>query len=111
MGNQKEVQNYSDASDELLQNINEYTHGRSFAQWKSKLPAELIQKLEGKKKGYPENTLGLLRFIRNLHEHYPTDAEALDLMATFPDLFSSVYKFAKKMDWNSRPNLRKIFRK
>ncbi|KAI5098341.1 hypothetical protein C0J45_12068 [Silurus meridionalis] len=33
-------------------------------------PCELVQKLEGKKKPYPENTLGLLRFIRNLHEHH-----------------------------------------
>lgn len=31
-------------------------------------PQELVQKLEGKKP-YTENTLGLLRFIRNLHEH------------------------------------------
>lgn len=31
-------------------------------------PSELVQKLDGKK-GYSENTLGLLRFIRNLLEH------------------------------------------
>uniref|UniRef100_A0A673NGK3 Coiled-coil domain containing 149a n=1 Tax=Sinocyclocheilus rhinocerous TaxID=307959 RepID=A0A673NGK3_9TELE len=36
--------------------------------WFSQLPSELVQKLDGKKKAYPENTLGLLRFIRNLHE-------------------------------------------
>ncbi|KAF1391178.1 hypothetical protein PFLUV_G00039220 [Perca fluviatilis] len=32
-------------------------------------PPELVQKMDAKNKAYPDNTLGLLRFIRNLHEH------------------------------------------
>lgn len=35
----------------------------------TQMPPELMKKLDGKKKAYPDNTLGLLRFIRNLHEH------------------------------------------
>ncbi|TRY82910.1 hypothetical protein DNTS_011656, partial [Danionella cerebrum] len=67
--------------------------------------AELLMKLEGKKKSYPENTLGLLRFIRNLHEHYKEDAAKIDLINLFPDLFESMYKFAKERGWNSRKSI------
>ncbi|KAK6294145.1 hypothetical protein J4Q44_G00349750 [Coregonus suidteri] len=77
--------------------------------WKSKIPPELMEKLDGKKKAYPDNTLGLLRFIRNLHEHYTEDADCVDMMKMFPDLFGCVYKFAKKRDWNSRSSLKKMF--
>ncbi|KAF4110551.1 2-5A-dependent ribonuclease-like [Onychostoma macrolepis] len=86
-----------------------YTEGKSFSEWKTKLASNLVQKLDGKKKPYPENTLGLLRFIRNLHEHYPEDAESINLMASFPDLFGSVFRFAKERGWNSRPSLKKFF--
>ncbi|XP_052418334.1 uncharacterized protein LOC127962717 isoform X2 [Carassius gibelio] len=69
LGNQKEVENCRNVDEELLQNVEKNTEGKSFSEWKTKLPSELVQKLDGKKKAYPENTLGLLRFIRNLHEH------------------------------------------
>ncbi|XP_050959000.1 uncharacterized protein LOC127160397 isoform X2 [Labeo rohita] len=69
LGNQKEVENCRNADEELLQAVKIYTEGKSFSKWKTKLSPELVQKLDGKKKPYPENTLGLLRFIRNLHEH------------------------------------------
>uniref|UniRef100_A0A8C2BFV1 Uncharacterized protein n=1 Tax=Cyprinus carpio TaxID=7962 RepID=A0A8C2BFV1_CYPCA len=69
MGNQNETENCRNVDEELLQTVEKYTEGKSFSEWKTKLPSELVQKLDGKKKGYPENTLGLLRFIRNLHEH------------------------------------------
>uniref|UniRef100_A0A8C2FL46 Uncharacterized protein n=2 Tax=Cyprinus carpio TaxID=7962 RepID=A0A8C2FL46_CYPCA len=109
LGNQKEVENCRNVDEELLQAIEKYTEGKSFSEWKTKLPSEIVQKLDGKKKGYPENTLGLLRFIRNLHEHYPEDAESISLMASFPDLFGSVFIFAKKRGWNSRASLKKFF--
>ncbi|XP_067257448.1 probable serine/threonine-protein kinase irlE isoform X2 [Chanodichthys erythropterus] len=109
MGNQKEAESCRDVDEELLRAIEKYTEGKSFSEWKTKLPSDLVQKLDGKKKGYPENTLGLLRFIRNLHEHYPDDAESINLMDSFPDLFGSVFRFAKQRGWNSRASLRKFF--
>ncbi|KAF4110548.1 hypothetical protein G5714_007579 [Onychostoma macrolepis] len=109
MGNQKEVEICRNVDEELLQTLEKYTEGKSFSEWKTKLPSELVQKLDGKKKAYPENTLGLLRFIRNLHEHYPEDAESISLMASFPDLFGSVFRFAKERGWNSRTSLKKFF--
>ncbi|XP_067277868.1 uncharacterized protein [Pseudorasbora parva] len=109
LGNQKEAENCRNVDEELIQAIEQYTEGKSFSQWKTKLPSELVQKLDGKKKSYPENTLGLLRFIRNLHEHYPEDAESINLMDSFPDLFGSVFRFTKQSGWNSRASLKKFF--
>uniref|UniRef100_A0A671K9C9 Probable serine/threonine-protein kinase irlC n=1 Tax=Sinocyclocheilus anshuiensis TaxID=1608454 RepID=A0A671K9C9_9TELE len=109
MGNQNEAENCRNVDEEVLQAVEKYTEGKSFSEWKTKLPSDIVQKLDGKKKGYPENTLGLLRFIRNLHEHYPEDAESISLMASFPDLFGSVFMFAKKRGWNSRASLKKFF--
>ncbi|KAK7175862.1 hypothetical protein R3I93_000200 [Phoxinus phoxinus] len=109
VGNQTEAENHRNVDEELLHAIEKYTEGKSFSEWKTKLPSELVQKLEGKKKGYTENTLGLLRFIRNLYEHYPEDAETINLMDSFPDLFGSVFRFAKERGWNSRASLKKFF--
>ncbi|XDV24104.1 hypothetical protein PO909_028369 [Leuciscus waleckii] len=109
VGNQNETENCRNVDEELLHAIEEYTEGKNFSEWKTKLPPEIVQKLDGKKKGYPENTLGLLRFIRNLHEHYPEDAESINLMDSFPDLFGSVFRFAKERGWNSRASLKKFF--
>ncbi|RXN23804.1 putative serine threonine- kinase irlB [Labeo rohita] len=109
LGNEKEAENCRNADEELLKAISKHTEGKSFSEWKNKLPSELVQKLDGKKKAYPENTLGLLRFIRNLHEHYLEDAESINLMASFPDLFGSVFSLAKERGWNSRASLKKFF--
>ncbi|XP_078147737.1 uncharacterized protein LOC139919985 isoform X2 [Centroberyx gerrardi] len=110
IGNQAEVAKYEEADQTL---ICELDQNGFFSQWKNKLPPELVQKMDGKKtkKSYPDNTLGLLRFIRNLHEHYAEDAANIDLMLVFPDLFRCVYTFAKKQGWNSRPTLKKMFKK
>ncbi|XP_058636537.1 uncharacterized protein LOC131543325 isoform X2 [Onychostoma macrolepis] len=105
LGNEKEAENCRDADEELLNAVSKYTEGKSFSEWKTKLPSELVQKLDGKKKAYPENTLGLLRFIRNLHEHHKADAVKINLMALFPDLFGSVNLFAKERGWNSRESV------
>uniref|UniRef100_A0A3Q2UY68 Serine/threonine-protein kinase/endoribonuclease IRE1-like n=1 Tax=Haplochromis burtoni TaxID=8153 RepID=A0A3Q2UY68_HAPBU len=61
-------------------------------------PQELVRKMDGRKP-YPETTLGLLRFIRNLHEHRE-DAPHIDVLVLFPDLFGCVYKFTKDKGWN-----------
>ncbi|KAM9500545.1 uncharacterized protein Hap1MRO34_003968 isoform 2-T3 [Clarias gariepinus] len=110
LGNEKDVENCRNADPDLLSAIDGITAGKSFSDWKSNLPSELVQKLDSKKKPYPENTLGLLRFIRNLHEHYPEEAEKLNLMTTFPDLFENAYKFAKTKGWNNRPSMKKWLR-
>nr|XP_055068252.1 uncharacterized protein LOC129449926 isoform X5 [Misgurnus anguillicaudatus] len=108
LGNQNEAENCRKADEELLLAIEQCTEGKTFSQWKTKLSPELVEKLDSKKKCYPENTLGLLRFVRNLHEHYPDDAANINLMALFPDLFGSVYRFAKERGWHSRANLKKF---
>uniref|UniRef100_A0A8K9UZQ7 Uncharacterized protein n=1 Tax=Oncorhynchus mykiss TaxID=8022 RepID=A0A8K9UZQ7_ONCMY len=69
IGNQEEAENHRNADPGLVQALDQGVENRSFYQWKSKLPPLLIQKVEGKKKAYTENTLGLLRFIRNLDAH------------------------------------------
>ncbi|XP_072543910.1 uncharacterized protein [Salminus brasiliensis] len=107
LGNIKEVENCRTPDKKLLYAINELTVGKTFSGWKAKLPVALVKKLDGWKKPYPENTLGLLRFIRNLHEHYSEDADKINLMTTFPDLFGNAFKFAKEKGWNTRPNLKK----
>ncbi|KAE8279038.1 putative serine/threonine-protein kinase irlA [Larimichthys crocea] len=88
---------------------------RSKAAYKSstdiQFPPELVQKMDAKNKAYPDNTLGLLRFIRNLHEHYAKDAAQVDVMALFPDLFGCVYKFAKTQGWNSETPLKEMFQR
>ena len=38
----------------------------------------------------------------------PEDAEPIDLMNLFPDLFGRVYVFAQKKGWNSRVSLRRL---
>lgn len=105
LGNKKEAKTCRKANKELLDAISEYTKEKSFAEWKSKFPSELVQKLEKKTEPYPENMLGLLRFMRNLHEHHEADAAENNPMVLFPDLFGSVYKFAKERGWNSRESV------
>ncbi|XP_030194421.1 serine/threonine-protein kinase/endoribonuclease IRE1 isoform X18 [Gadus morhua] len=108
IGNVEEVKNYSKTEKCLLDELDRDVGEASWKDWKQKFPPELVQKIDGKGK-YSENTAGLLRFIRNLLEHYPEDAEHIDLMATFPDLFGGVYVFAKNKGWNSRVSLRRMF--
>ncbi|CAL8376545.1 unnamed protein product [Gadus morhua 'NCC'] len=108
IGNEEEVRNYKATDKRLLDELDRDVGEASWKDWKQKFPPELVQKMDGKGK-YSENTAGLLRFIRNLLEHYPEDAEHIDLMATFPDLFGGVYVFAKNKGWNSRVSLRRMF--
>uniref|UniRef100_A0A3B5L947 Protein kinase domain-containing protein n=1 Tax=Xiphophorus couchianus TaxID=32473 RepID=A0A3B5L947_9TELE len=62
--------------------------------WPYVFPQELVQKMDGKKKPYPDTILGLLRFIRNMLEHVE-DASKIDVLELFPDLFGCVFKYAK----------------
>ncbi|XP_017569457.1 uncharacterized protein LOC108437100 isoform X1 [Pygocentrus nattereri] len=107
LGNVKQVQNYLKPDEELLHAIEEMAIGKTFSKWKTKFPDEIVQKVDSKKKPYPENLLGLLRFIRNL---YPDDAEKINLMTLFPDLFGNAFKFAQARGWNTTPSLRKLLR-
>uniref|UniRef100_A0A671YUT1 Serine/threonine-protein kinase ppk4-like n=1 Tax=Sparus aurata TaxID=8175 RepID=A0A671YUT1_SPAAU len=86
IGNIKEVEKWKDADQELISSLEKCVGDGSFKQWKTEL-AELVKKMDPKNK-YDDNTLAFLRFIRNLHEHYPEDAADVDLMSMFPDLFS-----------------------
>ncbi|KAL2091932.1 hypothetical protein ACEWY4_011730 [Coilia grayii] len=111
VGNGTEAENFRKADEKLLKELEEYTKDKSFSDWRNKFPPEMVLKLDEKqRKSYPENTLALLRFIRNLYEHHADDADKIDLMTLFPDLFASVYKFAKAKGWNSRPSLKKFLK-
>ncbi|XP_030287477.1 serine/threonine-protein kinase ppk4-like isoform X9 [Sparus aurata] len=110
-GNREEVAKYSNAAPERIGAMEQYARDGSFRQWKNKFPPELVQKMEGKNKAYPDHILGLLRFIRNLHEHYAKDAEKVKVMELFPDLFGCVYKFAKSKGWNSEIPLKEMFQR
>ncbi|KAK1889842.1 Serine/threonine-protein kinase/endoribonuclease IRE1 [Dissostichus eleginoides] len=72
-------------------------------------PPELLDKMDGKKKCYPDNTLGLLRCIRNLI-HYPKEAAELDLLMMFPNLMEYAYIFAKSKGWNNETPLMEMCR-
>ncbi|XP_027132669.1 probable serine/threonine-protein kinase irlB isoform X2 [Larimichthys crocea] len=112
VGNRKEVENCRNADPELISSLEKCVGDESFKQWKKEFSPELVEKLEGKKKKkpYPDDMLGLLRFIRNLYEHYAEDAAKVDLVSMFPDLFGCAYKFAKSQGWNSEPPLKEMFR-
>ncbi|KAL4006642.1 mesothelin [Sarotherodon galilaeus] len=111
IGNRDDVANYRKAEQELIDSLEKCAVDGSFKQWKNKFPQELVQKLEGKKP-YTENTLGLLRFIRNLHEHYDAkEAAQNDVLTLFPDLFGSIYTFAKNQGWNSETPLKEMFQR
>ncbi|XP_053199808.1 uncharacterized protein LOC128384283 [Scomber japonicus] len=111
IGNREETANCRKADQEMICRLEKCAGDGSFKLWKNKFPPELVQKMDAKNKTYPENTLGLLRFIRNLHEHYVKDAATLDLMEMFPDLFGCVYTFAKSQGWNSETPLKEMFRR
>ncbi|XP_034413291.1 probable serine/threonine-protein kinase ireA isoform X2 [Cyclopterus lumpus] len=70
VGNTDEAKNCRKADQELLSSLDTWAPDGSFRQWKTKFPSELVEKMDGKNKAYPDNTLGLLRFIRNLNDHY-----------------------------------------
>uniref|UniRef100_A0A669DTX7 Uncharacterized LOC112841617 n=1 Tax=Oreochromis niloticus TaxID=8128 RepID=A0A669DTX7_ORENI len=97
-GNREEVANCRKADEKLIGSLEACANG-SFKLWKNKFPQELVLKMDGRKP-YPETTLGLLRFIRNLHEHNREEAPQIDVLVLFPDLFGCVYKFTKDNGWN-----------
>ncbi|XP_050932164.1 uncharacterized protein LOC108892768 isoform X3 [Lates calcarifer] len=111
VGNRKEVAARHNPNQELMSSLEKCAGDVSYSQWKDKFPKELVQKADDKKKPYPENTLGLLRFMRNLQEHYAEEAAKVDLMLWFPDLFGCVYKFAKNQGWNSEISLKEMFKR
>uniref|UniRef100_A0A8C7Z086 Uncharacterized protein n=1 Tax=Oryzias sinensis TaxID=183150 RepID=A0A8C7Z086_9TELE len=111
IGNRDEAANCRKADQELIDSLERFTANTSFTQWKQKFPEDLVRKMDGKGKGYPETTLGLLRFIRNLHEHYAKDAADIDVLTLFPDLFGCIYKFSKVQGWNEETPLKEMFQR
>ncbi|XP_041821291.1 sensor for unfolded proteins in the ER ire1-like isoform X2 [Chelmon rostratus] len=109
IGNIPDVKKYKDADPELISSMEESAGVGSFKLWKEKFPAEVVQKMEGSKKVYSENILGLLRFIRNLYEHKAEDAYKVDLMSMFPGLFGCIYTFANREGWNLMTPLQEMF--
>ncbi|KAF3836987.1 hypothetical protein F7725_004451 [Dissostichus mawsoni] len=109
IGNRDEAEYCRNADQDLISSLEECADG-SFKQWKDKFPQGLLQEMEKKpRKPYPFNTLGLLRCIRNLHEHYKEDSARFDVMEKFPDLFGCVFKFAKTQGWNSVTPVKEMF--
>ncbi|XP_030194424.1 serine/threonine-protein kinase/endoribonuclease IRE1 isoform X21 [Gadus morhua] len=104
IGNEEEVRNYRATDKCLLDELDRDVGEASWKDWKQKFPREIVKKLDGKGT-CSENTAGLLRFIRNLLQHPPKDAEQIDFMAIFPDLFGGAYVFARNKGWNSKYKL------
>ncbi|KAK2899730.1 hypothetical protein Q8A73_012859 [Channa argus] len=111
IGNTEEAQNCRKADQDLISSLEKCAGDGSFKQWKTKFPPELVHKMDAKNKAYPDTTLGLLRFIRNLYVHYAKDAAKVDVMALFPGLFGCVYKFAESQGWNSETPLKEMFQR
>ncbi|XP_033840026.1 probable serine/threonine-protein kinase ireA isoform X1 [Periophthalmus magnuspinnatus] len=109
VGNRDEIAKCWTAKNEFISAVEEFVVEGSLNDWKTKFSEELVQKKDKRGKAYPENALGLLRFIRNLYEHDPRDAAQVDVLTLFPDLFGSIYKFAKKQEWNLETPLREMF--
>ncbi|XP_053271993.1 uncharacterized protein LOC128430070 isoform X6 [Pleuronectes platessa] len=103
VGNKKEVASRQNGNQELI------SMGVLYNQWKTKFSPDLLLKMDDKKKPYPENILGLLRFMRNFQEHPPDDAASVDLTSLFPDLFGCVYKFTIMQGWNLEYPLEGMF--
>ncbi|KAI9543488.1 hypothetical protein NQZ68_012139 [Dissostichus eleginoides] len=95
IGDRKEVERYKDADQEFISSLDKCAGDGAFKRWKDTFPPELLDKMDGKKKCYPDNTLGLLRCIRNLI-HYPKEAAELDLLMMFPNLMERIDSGAKK---------------
>ncbi|XP_030017629.1 serine/threonine-protein kinase ppk4-like isoform X3 [Sphaeramia orbicularis] len=111
IGNRDEVSNCRNADQKLISSVEECAEDGAFKQWKNQFPPELVQMMDKKNKAYPDNILGLLRFIRNLHEHYAKHAAQVDVTKIFPDLFGCAYMFAKKQKWNSEAPLKEMFQR
>ncbi|CAB1455954.1 unnamed protein product [Pleuronectes platessa] len=109
VGNNKEVASRQNVNQELISMLDECAEGVLYNQWKTKFSPDLVQRVDDKKKPYPENILGLLRFMRNLHEHHPDDAASVDLTSLFPHLFGCVYKFTIRQGWNLENPLKGMF--
>ncbi|XP_076580477.1 serine/threonine-protein kinase/endoribonuclease IRE1-like isoform X1 [Chaetodon auriga] len=109
IGNRREVENHRNADPGLISSMERGVGIGSFKLWKEKFQPELVQKMDSRKKPYSTNILGLLRFIRNLYEHYSEDASKVDLMSLFPELFGCVYTFASNKGWNLETPLKEMF--
>ncbi|XP_056299041.1 serine/threonine-protein kinase/endoribonuclease IRE2-like isoform X2 [Pseudoliparis swirei] len=107
IGNKDEAKKYRTADQELLCSLDKWAPDGSFKQWQTKL----VNKMDTKNKAYPDNTLGLRRFIRNLDDHHAVEAAQVDVLALFPDLFGCVFKFAKTKGWNSETPLKEMFQR
>ncbi|KAL3046500.1 hypothetical protein OYC64_004487 [Pagothenia borchgrevinki] len=109
IGDRKEVEKYKDADQEFISSLDKCAGDGAFNGWKHTFPPELLEKMDGKTRCYPDNTLGLLRCIRNLI-HYPKEAAKLDLLMMFPNLMEYVYLFAKSKGWNNETPLMEMCR-
>ncbi|XP_072315525.1 uncharacterized protein [Eucyclogobius newberryi] len=109
VGNRDEIAKCWNAENDFFSSVEEFVIEGSLKDWKTKFSGELVQTMDKRGKTYPGNALGLLRFIRNLYEHYPKDAAKVDVSTLFPNLFGSIYKFAKKQGWNLETPLIEMF--
>uniref|UniRef100_A0AAV2KUZ9 Uncharacterized protein n=2 Tax=Knipowitschia caucasica TaxID=637954 RepID=A0AAV2KUZ9_KNICA len=111
IGNRDEINNCRNAEDAFISLVETFLVAESLKDWKTKFSGDLVWKMDRKGKAYPENALGLLRFIRNLYEHYSKDAAQVDVLTLFPELFGSIYKFAKTQGWNMETPLKELFQR
>ncbi|XP_058480295.1 uncharacterized protein LOC131456214 [Solea solea] len=99
VGNMKEVAS-RETNRELVSSVEEWAVGVSYNQWREKFPPDLVEEVDDKKRPYPDNIFGLVRFMRNLWEHYPHHRDKVDPSKLFPHLFGCIYKFTKSQGWH-----------
>ncbi|XP_058480297.1 uncharacterized protein LOC131456215 [Solea solea] len=99
VGNRNEVA-VRETNQELVSLVEEWAVGVSYNQWREKFPQDLVEEVDDKKRPYPDNIFGLVRFIRILREHYPHHIDKVDPLRIFPHLFGCIFKLTKSQGWH-----------
>ncbi|XP_060937246.1 serine/threonine-protein kinase/endoribonuclease IRE1-like [Limanda limanda] len=110
VANKKEVASRQSINKELLSILDEYAEGVSYTKWKNEFSPKLVRRMEKWiKEPYPDNVMGLLRFMRNVFENCHDEEANVDLLSLFPHLFGCVYQFTIRQGWNLEHPLKTMF--
>ncbi|XP_072550278.1 serine/threonine-protein kinase/endoribonuclease ire-1-like [Salminus brasiliensis] len=99
-GDEKAVQKFREADENLCRAVAKYTEGRSFSGWQSQMPKD--PRMASIDKNLPDNLLGLLRYLRNSLVHNKQFFYEKNMFKDlFPDFFISALKLTKEMGWEA----------
>ncbi|XP_073721128.1 uncharacterized protein [Misgurnus anguillicaudatus] len=79
----------------LCDTAKKYTKDKTFSNWKR----ELSEMWNDISKKLPDDTLGLLRALRNKMVHAQDEFKERNMLNHFPDFFISLYGLAKDLSW------------